>query len=476
MLVAVGSDHKIYTNSDANTWVKRYEDTPGTFHDIVYANNIWTACGVHGSLVYSSDGVIWQEVLTNFPELMAFTALAASDTAYYAAALIEEFSTEPDRCVLYRSSDGQVWHSVTRLEAWYIRGMAWTGSEWVAIGDGNNYHLGMPDGVVFASSDGQQWNPRSTDAPYALNAAIDFGGDLIVGGGGGYILTGSESHYLTKAASGAEMTGVVWNGTHFVAVTGRGTTMFSPDGESWTEFHSGVSTNFSRLAWSGSAYVTLGGIGAATDIYTSPDGDTWTRTQAYDDVILNDVIWGGDQFVVCGRKGVIYRSPDGSSWSREFVGEEVVLDAVAWDGSRYLASDNDVIWTSPDGITWTAPVARADPPLRFINRLIWTGELYVGIGNDYSNPADPLGYVYTSTNGVSGWTDHLLGSMEKLHDIAWTGQRYIVCGRGGVLHVSTDAVDWQSLETGTEQTLTDIAIGTDRAVVVAGNRTVLVSP
>ncbi len=475
MTVAVGSDHKIYTNSDVNTWVPRYTGDPGEFNDIVYAHEVWTVCGSDGALLFSADGIIWSEVITDFPAVQVFTALAVNDTGYCAIALIDETSIDPERCIVYRSSDGQIWHSVIPIEAWYIRDLTWTGTEWVAVGDGNDYHLGRPDGVVFGSGDGITWGARSTDAPFALNAATTFGGDLVVAGGEGYVLSGTESHYLTVATSGAELTGAVWSGVGFVAVTGRGTTMFSPEGESWTEFHSGVSTNFSHLAWSGSEYVTLGGIGVPTDIYTSSDGSDWTLTQAYDGIILNDVIWGGDRFVACGREGVVYISPDGASWTRQNVGEDVILNAAGWDGTHFLAASNDLIYKSLDGAVWTKPTVDPAAQVPILKRFVWTGSQYVAIGNDYNNPSDPQGWVYTSTDAVT-WTSTSLGTLERLTDIAWTGRRYLVCGREGALLTSTNGSDWQVLESGAAVVLTDIAVGTDQAVVVGANRTVLVSP
>ena len=72
---------------------------------------------------------------------------------------------------------------------------------------------------------------------------------------------------------------------------------------------------------------------------------------------FSDIIWADNQFVaVCGRQ--VYTSPDGVMWIEQVVqpaGTTVYfLESVAWSGTQFVVvGDHGVIFTSPDGDTWT---------------------------------------------------------------------------------------------------------------------------
>jgi hypothetical protein len=381
----------------------------------------------------------------------------------------------PDRCEVYRSTDGATWFFQAPLNAWYIHDIYWTGSEFVAVGEGTNYHLGFPDGLLFHSADGLVWEEQATEAPFALTAVAEIDSALFVGGSSGYLLTGVNSQSLDVTCSGAEMTGVVWNGHEYVAVTDRGTIMRSANGEVWTERHSHAATSFERLAFSGSAYVSLGGPGAPIEIYTSPDATTWTRTQEFDDVVLKDVTWGNGRFIVCAQDGAVFVSETGSSWTRYYVGDVVTLRCVIWDGTRFVAAASNITYFSLDGHNWTK--AEPDPAdsVPAIARIAWTGTQYVAVGNRDESPGGLQGYAWTSPNAAS-WQVHSLGATDYLYDLAATSTRMIACGRSGTLVTSANGSTWTVAASGVEQPLLDIVVGGGRAVVVGGNRTVLVSP
>lgn len=474
LAVAVGSGGSIYTSDDGVEWVLHRADPALTFYDVAHVDSLWVICGDGGTILRSRNGLDWQPQTTTFGSEITFPTITAADSVFYAVAF-DPNQSQPDRCSVYRSSDGATWFFQATIDAWYIHDIFWTGSELIAVGEGTNYHLGYPDGLLFHSSDGSVWEEQATDAPFSLTCVTKSGGTMLVGGSGGYLLTGTSSQSLNIACSGAEMTGAVWNGTEYVAVTARGTVMRSSDGNVWTERHSQVSISFDRLAYSGSVYVALGGFGAPTEIYTSPDATTWTRTMDFQDVVLKDVIWGGGRFVACGQDGAVFLSDEGVSWTRYYVGDDVTLRCVIWDGQRYVAAASNIAYFSADGQTWIKAVPDLTDPEPAIARMIWTGSQYVTVGNRDESPGGLQGYACTSADAAH-WQVHALGATDYLYDIAATSTRLVVCGRSGMLLTSTDGSVWTTLASGIEQHLMDIVVAGGRAMVVGSNRTVLVSP
>jgi hypothetical protein len=93
-----------------------------------------------------------------------------------------------------------------------LQAVAWSGSEFVAVGD---------LGTILTSPDGHTWRAQTS-------------GTLV---------------YLWDVA---------WSGSAFVAVGENRTILTSPDGCTWTAQNAGTSQNLSGVAWSGSQLVAVG--------------------------------------------------------------------------------------------------------------------------------------------------------------------------------------------------------------------------
>lgn len=474
LMVAVGSGGMMFSSTDGDIWDSLASFGSITFNDIVYADEMWVACASGGKIFRSIDGLNWEAQVSVFLPTLTFSAITRTDSLFFVAA-IDISSGSANRCSIYSSPDGDAWFVREALPAWYLHDIFWTGNEIITVGEGTNYHLGFPDGLLFSSTDGEVWTSHPVDAPFTLYAAGQIGTELIVAGGDGYILSGTSPQAMQIRASRAFMAGVIWDGTRFVAVTQRGTVMFSNDGDLWEEYHSSVATRFQRLAYSGDRYATLGGLGEANTVYMSDDGRTWLEAISSGSDFLTDINYANNKLLACGENGIIFIGGDiVGAWG--FVGDSVTLTSVLWDGSRYLASSIDQVYTSDDGGTWinlTDTVSTENLPT--ISRMIWTGEQYVAVGNLMLPQAGLGGYVSTSPDAVI-WTRHDLGQMPLLYDIAFDGTDYIICGRGGQLLTSKNAVDWEVVESLTENDLLDIAVGDGKIVIVGEKRTVLIKP
>ncbi|MEW5796003.1 MAG: hypothetical protein AB1772_06540 [Candidatus Zixiibacteriota bacterium] len=474
LAVAVGAGGSIYTSDDGVEWVLNHQDPPTDFRDVARRDSTWVVCGESGTILASTDALSWEPAITTFDPAIMFPAVTVADSTFFAIS-VDPNADPSSRCQVLSSDDDYVWFVKANLDAWYLHDIFWTGYELVAVGEGTEYHLGFPDGLLFSSPDGLTWTPQTTAAPFALTCAGSLAGNLIVGGSSGYVLAGSSADDVEIVTSGAGITGAVWTGSKFVAVTDRGTVMQSADGITWSERHSRASVSFDRLAYGEGVYAALGGLGAPTEIYQSTDGTNWSRVLEFQEVVLKDIVFGGGLFLACGQDGAVFVSDDGQAWGRQFVGDSVTLRAVIWDGRRYLAAASDIVYTSDDGVSWTKPTIDPIAVAPVISRIVWTGSQYATVGNSEVGPNDLRGFVYTSPNAVT-WQMHALGQVEQLNDIAWTRTRLVICGREGTLLSSTDADSWQVAGSGTTQHLTDIVVGGGKVIAVGGNRTVLVSP
>jgi len=173
----------------------------------------------------------------------------------------------------------------------------------------------------------------------------------------------------------------------------------SPDGITWSRVPHNEAV-FGGEASQAMTSVTAGGPGlvavgydahnSSAAVWTSPDGITWSRVPHNEEVFggaaMSNVAVGGPGLVAVGRDGdpqtnvgndVMWTSPDGITWSRVPYNEEVfggdtgvwlggdtariwdVIDvgpglvAVGVDVENTAVFENAAVWTSPDGITWS---------------------------------------------------------------------------------------------------------------------------
>jgi hypothetical protein len=250
----------------------------------------------------------------------------------------------------------------------------------------------------------------------------------------------------------------------------------SPDGITWSAvsleqeaFGDGKAAMTSVTA-GGPGLVAVGQDGWSAAVWTSPDGITWTRIPhdpavfgtglVGDDLwapqtAMRDVIVGGPGLIAVGEEGVwggskngttgiavVWTSPDGITWTRVPHDEEVFggegfpkISSVTVGGPGLVAVgeyelDNTgraLVWNSPDGRNWTRvpydeaifgpdPALDADRPMTNVATLEF-GLVAVGTGTWTS----PDGYTWTRI------ADHLL---DGFSDIIVGGPGLIAVGGG----------------------------------------------
>jgi hypothetical protein len=199
--------------------------------------------------------------------------------------------------------------------------------------------------------------------------------------------------------------------------------------------------------------MAVGGNGA---IVTSTDqGHTWTQLNSgITNIWLHGVTWSGMQYIVVGESNTILSSPDGTIWTSRFpplFGRDVILLSVAWSGNGFVAAGYEqfypnsglktVIFNSTDGKTWTENTYSADGT---IITVIWANNQYVAVGQVNGGTANGLPIILTSSDGLR-WTNGSnsigFGKGISLHDITWTGTKYVAVGNG-LTATSSDGITW----------------------------------
>jgi len=272
------------------------------------------------------------------------------------------------------------------------------------------------------------------------------------------------------------LNGIVWSGGQFVVVGNNGVILTSPDGVDWTQKSSVNSSALYSVVWSGAQYVIVGENGT---ILTSPDGQTWTqRFSGFPLATIYDVVWTGTQFVAVGdastMEGIILTSPDGINWTQRTSPVGINLRSIAYSGSLLVAGGFDnqnssgTLLISPDGINWSSKSIAS--PSYGIADVTWTGSKFVAVG--------PLGRLFTSTTGDI-WQEILsLGLSNPVYSVTFSGNNYIAGNQIGIF-TATDLSNWTWQMNASPTNAIYGTIWVDslyQYVAVGANGTILTSP
>ncbi|WP_165422891.1 protein kinase domain-containing protein [Ktedonosporobacter rubrisoli] len=314
------------------------------------------------------------------------------------------------------SHHGGTASSGTATSAWHIShtgtlnifGVAWSGSQWVAVGD---------ESALFTSPDGTTWTqhnlPASLPSLILLSAAW------------------SGSQWLVMGSAGA--------------LADHSTILTSPDGTTWTPHNLPANIGPLDVIWSDSQWVAAGK-GA---ISTSSDGTTWVPhalPAAFSRYTLSGIAWSGSQFVAVGGtfvpengKGAIFTSPDGVTWTPHALPASVSsydLRRVAWSGSQWVVVGNkdikngyeNTILTSPDGVTWTAHTP-ASLSQRFLYGVACSQAQCMAVGQKGTILTSPDGATWTIPSGLPNVSN-------TFADVTWSGSHFVVVGEQGIILTS----------------------------------------
>ena len=266
------SQYEIFTSPDGVTWTDRSFQSSSfnpnqQIYSVAYISSQWVACAKFFMLT-SPDGIVWTEhraVADGFDDENRAIAGVGSRLVI-AGGLEDEEDGGSDQ--IHLSTDAGVSWTSQRLGADFLRGVTWTGSQFVAVGD---------QGGIFTSPLGTAgtWTARTSGTFRDLRGITATSG-LLVAVGGNF---SAPSVILT-----------------------------SPDGITWTS-RSLPALPATQVLYSvlkaGAEWVAVGYDGI---VLTSPDATTWTLRTAPTTHELLACGWDGTQLLVCGENGAILSS------------------------------------------------------------------------------------------------------------------------------------------------------------------------
>ena len=202
---------------------------------------------------------------------------------------------------------------------------------------------------------------------------------------------------------------VVYANGLFLASSGGGEIMTSPDGITWTAISAPGSVY--SITYGNNTFVAVG----YHSVMTSPDGITWTAQTAAEANVWHSATYGNGLFVVVSIDGThqVMTSPDGITWTARTAPEANGWYSVTYGNDLFVAVATDGthrIMTSPDGITWTVQTATE---LNLWVSVAYGNGAFVAISADGANRAMtyfPNVYTYDYTVHQASGTNYVNGT------------------------------------------------------------------
>lgn len=191
----------------------------------------------------------------------------------------------------------------------------------------------------------------------------------------------------------------------YIGVAADGHVTVSADGDTWSNGDALPTGTYSLAAASPDIAVVGGSVSGGVALQYSVDGTAWTACSGFIGAIAYSLLWDGSKFVAnCtmssghGRTNDVFTSTDGITWTAKTASIDVAIASLGYDGvSEYrgLEYSQGRFYVSSDLVTWnTVDVNARD----FLYTLIWTGNQWVASGindNDSTDPETitPIAYV-----------------------------------------------------------------------------------
>jgi hypothetical protein len=238
-IVGVGEGSLIITGKHGTEWVRRSSPVSwGELNSVIWAGSAFWAVGSPGVLS-SFDGVHW-----TWTEMIDDADVTLYDIVWNGALYVavgRDYAPIGGRRSIVTSRDGHEWTYHEILFPVPLHAVGWTGSQFVAAGDGDLY---------LTSTEGEIWQQHSWPNSRDVRDMAWSGNRLVAVGGrwgvGGFILSTTDGIHWVECELPIESVSyfddVTWTGTHFIAVSrSSGDVIFtSTDGISWSSETTGT--------------------------------------------------------------------------------------------------------------------------------------------------------------------------------------------------------------------------------------------
>lgn len=446
LFILGGNNGEIATSPDGATWTNRTSPNTDRIFNIVYMGGEYFTLGGSGEVAVSTDGITWTAATSTFG-----TSVVAA--GIYANGL---YVIVGDDGKLATSPNGTTWTARTA-------NMGTTPIYDITYGNGLFVVSG--DAGVATSPDGITWTARSS----AVISQTTYGQRGVVYRAGYFFVAGDVGKIAYSTNGTAWATTTVWTGTNkidaiginggtLIAIGANGKLAVNETGSTWAE----------KTAPQGSSAVTVTGYGLGKylladslgNIGVSSDGSTWVSGGA--PLGGTDAIYGfaanSSLIVAVGNSGKVYTSPDGVTWTaRSSTFSTSAVRGVVWSGTQFvIVGDGGKLATSPDGITWTSRTSSFSTT--DIRSVTFGASTYVAVGY--------AGKAATSSDGIT-WTQRTssFGTTNILSVIY--GEKFVATGSGTTVATSTDGITWTQRTT--TVTPSNVAYGYSTYLMVGSN-------
>ena len=251
----------LFTSIDGVTWTDRSFDNAAVqsrrqIYSIIRAGTRWVAAAREAVLT-SADAITWQTHVVGWEN----RAVAWNGSRLIVAGGVEDEDGGNAEGWVHLSDDGGVTWSNQTLGTSFLRGVSWTGSQFVAVGN---------DGRIFTSLAGTAgtWTERGSGTSRDLRCVMTDAGGLVAAGGnysaGPVILTSPDGvTWTTRAVPGTQVLySVIKAGPLYVATGYDGAVLTSPDAVNWTSRRTNTTHELYAAAWDGRQLLVSGEGGA----------------------------------------------------------------------------------------------------------------------------------------------------------------------------------------------------------------------
>lgn len=303
----------------------------------------------------------------------------------------------------------------------------------------------------------------------------------ILGGNTGNVLISNDGVNFSGTNTTANIYGVAFGNSTFVAALPNGVAKYSKDSIYWSNTGSivGAANDLYAVASDGVKFVYTAQGGRAGYLYDVTG--TWTNctiTTANDHYGLT---YGNNVWVMGGRSGSLFTSTDGITWTYRTSNTSNTILTTFYANNTYFYGGVNVIGTSTDAITWVARSANA--------RI--SAFAYDNVANVYVYGAQ--GFYGRSTDGIT-WSQIYTGSRINSNisaaNTTYTGQIndiiaanisgnivLVAVGPGGFVETSNNGGNtWALQNSKTDSDFTSISYGNNRYLTVGSNGVVKISP
>jgi predicted phage tail protein len=231
-----------------------------------------------------------------------------------------------------------------------------------------------------------------------------------------------------------------------------------------------------------SCYIAVTPQGAGqVQIYKSTNGIYWEGVAGtgYGDVLRSVSSNDGSTFVAVGSSMIKYSTDNGNTW-QSAIGSYTnkYFKKVVFASGLFIlvgidqSTNNNIIFSSVDGINWTQRVSTGNGGL---NSVYYANNTFVAVGS-YTGTQSNILY---STNGTSWSTVVGIANMGDIYSISYITKTnlWIVGTLGGNISTSSDILTWNTVFSGISQALNYITYIEDRDIIIicGNNNTLLVS-